>query len=93
MATVARFCTRPALRAAAEEMETEAATEADILALVGVVEREARGEKPQPARKDLLLDQCHREFGFAQANGCEMGPICSSSRLRDLIIVFLGDRW
>ena len=47
---------------------------------------EARpGEKPQPARKDLLLDQCHREFGFAQANGCEMGPICSSSRLRDLI--------
>lgn len=53
MATVARFCARPALRAAAEEMETEAATEADILALVGVVEREARGEKPQPARKDL----------------------------------------
>ena len=37
MATVARFCARPALRAAAEEMETEAATEADILVLVGVV--------------------------------------------------------
>ena len=46
MATVARFCARPALRAAAEEMETEAATEADILALVGVVERETpTGEK------------------------------------------------
>jgi hypothetical protein len=75
LATVARFCARPALRAAAEEMETEAATEADILALVGVVEREARpARNPQPARKDLLLDQCHREFGFAQANGCEMGP-------------------
>jgi hypothetical protein len=42
LATVARFCARPALRAAAEEMETEAATEADILALVGVVEREGR---------------------------------------------------
>ena len=32
MATVARLCARPALRVAAEEMETEAAMEADILA-------------------------------------------------------------
>jgi len=49
LATVARFCARPALRAAAEEMETEAATEADILALVGVVERETpTGEKRSP---------------------------------------------
>ena len=32
MATAARLCARPALRVAAEEMETEAAMEADILA-------------------------------------------------------------
>ena len=32
MPTVARLCARPALRVAAEEMETEAAMEADILA-------------------------------------------------------------
>ena len=51
MATVARFCTRPALRAAAEEMETEAATEADILALVGVVEREGLSRNPNRREK------------------------------------------
>ena len=55
MATVARFCARPALRAAAEEMETEAATEADILALVGVVEaRPARN----PNRREKISDEC-----------------------------------
>ena len=55
MATVARFCARPALRAAAEEMETEAATEADILALVGVVEREVvRRETPTGEKRSPL---------------------------------------
>ena len=53
MATVARFCARLALRAAAEEMETEAATEADILALVGVVEREARPAR-NPNRREKI---------------------------------------
>lgn len=66
MATVARFCARPALRAAAEEMETEAATEADILALVGVVEREGRPAR-NPRWREKILDEC--------------GPICSTARV------------
>ena len=66
MATVARFCARPALRAAAEEMETEAATEADILALVGVVERWEGRRARNPNRREKISDEC--------------GPICSSHR-------------
>ena len=61
MATVARFCARPALRAAAEEMETEAATEADILALVGVVEREGRPAR-NPNRREKILDESAVRF-------------------------------
>ena len=71
MATVARLCARPALRVAAEEMETEAAMEADILAWWErssgrLVRGLARGSNRR-GEQDLLGRNLHREFRGAQA--------------------------